>query len=212
MTLRIIVDSNNKNMARNLTITHGKSIFAIAPVKVERGKLYGTTELRVTTPDGSTCHVAGINGDGITIVDTGCTKSGMITEDRLWMERNELIAVLPDGNMAPQVESSFNTEIPLETKASQEDLLSINVSSVYQLTGSEAPDLKTAIGDDIYTFPFSYRGGFETSKAFLLATEDSLYIITGTSADLEYIGIEQSGVLDDGENIDIDDELDFSMM
>ena len=38
-------------------------------------------------------------------------------------------------------------------------------------------------------------------------------MITGTEASLEYIGIEQSGVLDDTtDDIDMDDELDFSMM
>lgn len=200
-------------MARTLTVNLNSCSFTIDPVKVDRSKLYGSIELRVTTPDGAACHVAGINGDGITVVDTGCTKSGMITEDGLWMERDELRAIHADGEEAQPVESSFNSEIALDRKASIEDLLSINVNSVYQLSGLDAVNLATAIGDSIYTFPFSYRGGFEISKAFLLASDSALFLITGTEASLEYIGIDQSGVLDDDtDDNEFADELDFSMM
>ena len=200
-------------MARNLTITLGTSTYAVAPVKVERSKLYGSTEMRVTTIDGHTCHVAGINGDGITIVDPGCTKTGMITEDGLWMERDELRAVKADGSEVPEVESSFNCTILPTGKATMEDLLSINVTSVYQLTGYDTLGLVEAVGDEIYTFPFSYRGGYEHSPAFLLATDSALFIVVGTPAALDFIGIDESGVLDDEiDDNDFEDELDFSMM
>lgn len=200
-------------MARNLTITFGANSFSFVPVKVDRAKLYGTTELRVTNADGRVCHIAGINGDGITVIDSGCVKTGMITDDGCWMDRDELIPLLPNGTEAPVVSSSFDTGIALDSKATEEDLLSINISSVYQLSGDDASSLLEQIGSDIYAFPFNYCPGCESSQAFMIAACDTLFIITGSRAPLEFIGIEQSGVLDDACSGDgFDDELDFSMM
>ena len=200
-------------MARILTLQHGSATFLVNPVKVERTKLYGTTGMRATTPEGKFCHIAGINGDGITVVEPGYTKTGIMTDDGLWADRSELKAVMPDGTDAPLVESSFNSEISLDTKVSENDLLAINVSSVYQLSGADTLQLASQIGDDIYTFRFSYCGGYEPCTAFLMVANGVLYIITGTNAPLEFIGIDQNAVLDNDSDEDIlDDELDFSMM
>ena len=70
------------------------------------------------------------------------------------------------------------------------------------------------LGSDIYTFPFSYRGGAEASTAFLLTNGATPYIFVGQEAQFDFIGLEEQGVLDEPEDeISIeDDELDFSMM
>lgn len=200
-------------MARTLKFIHGTTTASLSPVKVERAKLYGISEMRATTPEGTSCHLAGINSDGVTVVENGCTKNGILAEDGLWIDRSQLKAVRHDGTEAPVIESSFNGDIRLDRKATEEDLLSINVSSVYHLSGPDALALASEVGNDIYTFPFSYNGGYESSIAFLVATGAGIFVITGTSAPLEFIGIEQSGILDEGcEEDAIDDELDFSMM
>lgn len=45
-------------MAKSLNLIIGSNTFALAPTKVERKKLYGWTELRVTDPDGFVCNIA----------------------------------------------------------------------------------------------------------------------------------------------------------
>lgn len=117
-----------------------------------------------------------------------------------------------DKNNTPvsQIESSFEGEIVLNETALIENLLDLKVLSVYQLSDTN-PTLVTAIGDDIYTFPFSYSGGYEHLKAYLLASGGTLYIIAGTPCTFEYLSLDQSGEIDLGDETEIDDELDFSM-
>lgn len=199
-------------MARTLTITCGGATFNVAPIKLERSKLYGGTELQISTKDGIECHIGAINSDGLTIVDTGCAKTGMLAADGQWMERDELVALAPDGTQIQPIASSFDTGIKLADRCQIEDLLSINVQSVYQLSGPDSADIAAMVGEDIFTLQFSYRGGYESMDAFLLATEDGVFLITGNRASLDYIGIDQSGVLDDIDDMEMEAELDFSMM
>ena len=98
-------------------------------------------------------------------------------------------------------------------KATIEDLLDLRVSAVYQLSGEDCEELKGLLGGDIYTFPFSYRGGYETSMAFLLSNGSVVYIITGEKIVFDYVGLDEQGVLTECEEVDIEeDEFDFSMM
>jgi len=201
-------------MAKDLNFVLGASKFAAAPVKLERKKLYGWTELRVQEPDGTVCRQAGLGSDGQTIVPKGAVKTGMVKDDGSWMEKSELKAVHADGSEVVPVPSSFDADIALTEKATSEALLNHVISSVYQLSGDGAAELAAALGSDIYTFPFSYRGGAEASTAFLLTNGATPYIFVGQEAQFDFIGLEEQGVLDEPEDeISIeDDELDFSMM
>lgn len=198
-------------MARQLTFKRGNNVFNVAPVKVERCKIYGRSELRVTDAVGNVCRQCGINNDGTTIVEQGCVKSGILTEDGMWTDRADLIAVNKEGKPVAQVESSFDDEIILQDMASVEDLLNLKVQSVYQLADTDSAALAATIGDDIYTFPFSYSGGYEYLKAFLLVSGGFLYIIAGTPCSFEYLSLNESGALDMDDDAEIDDGLDFSM-
>lgn len=186
--------------------------FCLTPTKIERKKLYGWTELHVATPDGKQCIPAGLNSDGVTLIPQGATKTGMITELGQWMDRCDMIAVNADGEEAQAIPSSFNGGINLTDKASVNDLLDCNINAVYQIYGDDGEELTQAVGNDIFHFPFSYRGGYEAAEAFLLAKDANLFILSGTKRDYEFVGLEQEGVIDDDGDFDIDDELDFGMM
>lgn len=200
-------------MAKALNLVLGGSTFALAPVKVERKKLYGWTELRVTDADGNVCRQAGLDGNGMTIVPKGATKIGMLRADGNWMEKTELQAVHADGTVAEAVPSSFDGDLVLDNKVEAEALLDCVITSVYQLGGDGAEDLAKAIGNDIYKFPFSYRGGFDAADGFLLSNGTVPFIFVGTAAQFEFIGLEEQAVLDEpDEEVEIEeDELDFSM-
>ena len=136
----------------------------------------------------------------------------MLSEDGLWMERSELMAFDAHGNMAQAVPSSFDTGIDLLEKTTVEDLLDHNLASVYQLTGEDSVLLSSKIGDDIYKFPFSYRGGYELNTAFIITNGPNVFIIVGIDGNYDYIGLEQQGVLDTVEDeICLDEEIDFTM-
>lgn len=200
-------------MAKALNLILGGSTFALAPTKVERKKLYGWTELRATDPDGNVCRQAGLDSNGVTIIPKGATKIGMLREDGNWMEKDELQALHADGSVAEAIPSSFEGEIKLEQKVDTEKLMDCIVTSVYQLEGEGAEELAKAIGSDIYTFPFSYRGGYDASDGFLLSNGTTPFIFVGTEAKFELIGLEEQAVVDEpDEEVEMEeDELDFSM-
>lgn len=200
-------------MAKPLTIVLNGHPFALAPTKIERRKLYGWTELRATDTDGVICRQAGLDSNGVTIIPKGATKIGMLRSDGNWMEKDELQAVYPDGRPAEPVPSSFDTEIILDRKVTVEELFDNVISSVYQLTGDEMAALAEALGSDIYRFPFSYRGGYESANGFLLGNGAMPFIFVGTEAIFDYIGLDGQGVLDEAaDEVEIEeDDLDFSM-
>ena len=201
-------------MAKALNFNLGGTPFSLAPTKLERKKFYGWTELRVTAGDGSVCQQVGLGSDGQTIIPKGGIKIGTLKEDGSWMDRCELVAVHADGSPAEAFPSSFDSPILLDTKASQEDLLDCIVSSVYQLDGDNSEGLASAVGGNIYSFPFSYKGGYESSTAFLVAVGSSVFILVGNPTRFEMVGLDQQGVIDEpDEEIEMDeDELDFNMM
>ena len=200
-------------MAKNLNLLLSGHTFALAPTKIERKKLYGWTELRATDSDGYICRQVGLDSNGVTIIPKGATKIGMLCQDGNWMEKDELQPVYPDGSVAESIPSSFDTVITLDHKATVEELLDHVISSVYQLGGDEAGELAKALGNDIYSFLFSYRGGYEAADGFLLSNGAVPFIFVGTEAQFDFIGLEEQAVLDEPEDeVEIeDDELDFSM-
>lgn len=201
-------------MAKTISIKCNGVTCDVAPVKVERRKIYGYSQVRAVTPEGGVCTNGGINNDGTTLVDLGCTKTGLIKSDGEWMERSELQAYNADGTAAEFHVSTFESGIELNRVATVEELLDLNVAAVYQLGGNDALKLREMIGDEIYRCSFSYRGGYELNEAFVLKADDSVFIITGQSSVYEPIGISQEGNFDDenDETSEEEDELDFSMM
>lgn len=200
-------------MARTLTFDINGASIEAAPIKLDRRKLYGWAEMRALTPEGKICHQGGVNSDGVTLVEPGCTKTGLITADGQWTDHSQLLAFNSDGSIATRVESSFSVGIVLDKKASVEDLLNLKVLSVYQLAGADAANLKQQIGNDIYSFPFSYSAGYEHLAAFIFATDSSVFILAGTPCEFDYLSLGHSVILECDEDFDLlDDELDFSMM
>lgn len=198
-------------MARKLNITLRGATFEVEPVKLERKKLYGWIETRVTTPEGELCTSASLNDDGVTVAASGCVKSGIITDDGNWAERDEFITVDMDGKPVEAATSSFDTGIQLTEHATPDDILATEITTVYQLDGEGDDSLIAALGDEIYTFPWSYRGG-TNSTAYLLSIGHEIFILAGTSFPIEYIGYEDNSALDEeGEEEFESEDLDFSM-
>lgn len=199
-------------MARILSFKIKGHEFIASPTKVDRRKLYGWTELVVTDTNGNLCRQAAINSDGVTIIDQGATKLGIVTEDGLWVERNELIAVDSSGNEIKPVASSFDCGCLLEETATIDEILNLNVSSVYQISMDNDLSFRNEIGETIYKFRFNYNSGVFPAMAFLLANSEGIFMLTGTPATVEFLSLDESGVIDDTDEFEIDEDLDFGMM
>ncbi|MCM1139306.1 MAG: hypothetical protein NC248_12125 [Bacteroides sp.] len=199
-------------MAKQLTFQIGNRGFSLEPVKVDRKKIYGWSETQVTDQNGSLCSSALLNDDGMTVAPSGATKPGMLSDEGQWVNRDELVALDGNGTEAKPVASSFDEVINLRNIVSLDDFLSMNIDSIYQLAGEEAAEIATIIGSNIYGFDFSYRGGYQTSDACILASDGNLFVLMGTRTEFPYVSIGEEGILDE-ENVEeaMEEEIDFNM-
>lgn len=198
-------------MAQALQFTLAGTAFEAVPVKLERKKLYGYTEIVARDASGAVCAAAQVDPDGELLVPTGAVKPGILDEDGRWVERAELVAVDAEGKELTLAPSSFGQVIELANKATEEDFLDHIWKSVYQL---DTPELAAAVGADIYAFPFNYRAAPAPDDGFLLAEGGAAFLFAGEKIEFEYLGIAEEGVLDEdeSESADEDEDLDFGMM
>lgn len=200
-------------MARQLTFILGKKEYAASPVKIDRRKLYGWTEVLALDDAGNPCEVVSTDDTGRYIIPRGGTAVGLLSPAGEWVERSELQVVTPEGRPVELRPSSFSSSIRLGSKATEEMLLDHEITDFYELTEASA-DLAAAVGDIIYTFDFCYTDGCEGNPAFLLASDDRVFLLVGQKLCFEMVGYEEPGFIDedtDDEDDMMDGEVDFAM-
>ncbi len=186
--------------------------YEAVPVKLERKKLYGYTELVATDGTGGVCQAAKLDPDGSLIVPPGGIKSGMISSSGKWMDRSELKAVDADGNELPVAPSSFGQTLELAEEASEEQFLDHVWKSVYQLAN---PELAAAVGNRIFKFAFNYRADVCPTDGLLLAANGLAYLFSGEQITRDLIGLEEEMVVEDGpvdDTLADEEDLDFTMI
>lgn len=199
-------------MPRQLTFVIKRRKYQASPVKIDRRKLYGWTQVEATDDAGSLCEVVSADETGRVIIPRGGTAVGLLTTRGEWVERSELKTVTAEGKPAKLLPSSYNTEIALKQKATTDEYLNHNITDFYAL--EDAPeDLVWAVGKDIYTFSYCYTEGCEGFPAFVLASGGELFLLIGQRLRFEMVGYEEPGYIDD--NFDDEDadeqEVDFAM-
>ena len=198
-------------MAKELLFSLGGSLYGSAPVKLERKKLYGWSSVVATDRQDMTCISAYLSPDDSMVIPSGAFKQGTVDDEGRWVDKSELTAYGENGQALAVVPSSFDSTIELHETVPAEEFLDHEWDSVYQLANTELAD---AVGDDIYVFPFSYKGGTTRNDGFLMRTDAGLFLFSGSKLDYPLVTLAQETVIDDFED-DLEediDELDFSMM
>lgn len=197
-------------MAKELIFKLFDTWFAATPVKLERKRVYGWTETIATDKNGEACVSAYLSPDDSLIIPSGGLKQATVDSDGRWIDKSELIAYSEDGeSKLPVLPSSFDAPIELNTKATIEEFLDNDWESVYQLVN---PELAAAVGEDIYKFEFSYRGGTNHNDAYLLNTPGGLFLFAGDKQEFPLVSLAEETTIDDNEEPEEEiDELDFSM-
>ena len=198
-------------MAKELTFKLAGKDYGAAPVKLERKKIYGWTDLVATDRDGNVCGKAYLSPDDSLIIPSGGLKQAVVDDEGRWVEKGELTPYSEDGaEPLPIYASSFDAPIVLKEKATTEEFLDNDWESVYQLVNA---DLAAAVGNDIYKFDFSYRGGTNHNDAYLMATPTGLFLFAGDKQELPLVSLAEETTIDDTEEpVEEEiDELDFSM-
>ena len=154
--------------------------------------------------------------DGKTLIDKGGTALTTLNAKGSSIDRAALTAVDENGDKIEPVQSSFNEPNVLK-KTDADDYLAQVVKSVYWLQPPEDGDIKYLLdhlsGDQIFTFPFSYRGGLDYDRAFVLGADNEAFMIVGKPADFTFLKLNQAAALDSTEEQDIsEDDLDFDLL
>jgi hypothetical protein len=204
-------------MARELILSLDGHEISVELFKLDREKLYGEVEIEAFDEKGNEAAIRVLAADGKTLIDKGGTALTTVNEDGESISRSELVAVDEDGDKIQPVKSSFGEPNVLK-EASVDAYLSQIVKSVYVLEpAAEDSDLDfihdhLAAGN-IYTFPFSYRGGVEYDNAYLLARDNATFMIVGKTAELQYVRLNQAAALDTVEETQVSEEdLDFGLL
>ncbi len=196
-------------MAKALTFVHQNKEYQLEPTKIERKKIYGYTLTKYFASDDSECEFASLTDDGLAIIPKGASGQNILTEDGIAFSRNDLLAFDFQGNPLSKISSSFDQKIELSQPASIEDYLSLNVNSIYQLNFDDEDILKL-LKDNIFKIQFNYREGYEPNDAFLVSNGKEIFMIVGSIADFEYIGLENiEPELVGNEEADEDFEIDM---
>lgn len=203
-------------MARPLVLVLDGVEYPVGIVKVDRDKLYGKMAIEAFDEKGREAELRILAADGKTLINKGGTALATVTDKGDSVDRNDLVPITEDGDKIESVASSFNQNNILEKAEVDEYLLQI-VKSVYLISPFEEADisglLEQVAAGQIYGFPFSYRGGVEYDSAFVIGSGKDAFIVTGKQADLDFIELNESTVLNNDEEDEISvDDLDFDLM
>ena len=200
-------------MARKAEFSiNGQSIIAEL-TKVDRKKIYGWSAIEVFDENGSKCNLAGL-AEGQFVMPSGSTALVTLNSKGETVSKDTLIGVDSDGKKVEKVPSIYDEKVMLR-EATVDEYLSMAVKSVYQLQVDENKEalLNELNKGKIYYFVFNYRADYEGDDAFLISNGTDVFAITGMSADLEFIGLEdneQELVPEEAEAVE-EDDMDFSM-
>ena len=198
-------------MAKELIFKLNGKDFSGAPVKLERKKIYGWTDTVATDRNGDVCVAAYLSPEDVLIIPSGGLKQATVNPDGRWIDKSELTAYSEDGeSVLPVLPSAFDSPIELAIKATIEEFLDNDWESVYQIMNVE---LANALGDDIFKFEFSYRGGTNDNDGYLIATPSGLFLFAGDAQEFSFVGLSDETSIDEAEDQDTEeiDDLDFSM-
>ena len=203
-------------MARPLILSLDGQDFSVTLLKIDREKLYGKVDIEAFDEKGREASLRVLAADGKTLIDKGGTALATINDKGDSVDRPDLIPVNADGEKIEQVPSSFGQPNILKPTTVEDYFLQI-VKSVYLVQPFEGANLKDlhdqVSTDQIFTFPFSWRGGVEYDNAFVIGAGAETFIVVGKQAEFQFIKLNQSAVLESTEEEEISaDDLDFDLM
>ncbi len=205
-------------MARQLVLSLDGREFPVSLIKIDREKLYGSVEIEAFDEKGREAQLRVLAADGKTLIDKGGTALTTVNEKGTSVDRSTLVAVDEDGDTIEPVPSSFNAPNVLD-RATTDDYLAQMVKSVYLLQPpEEGGDIEYLLdhldGEQIFTFPFSWRGGLDYDKAFIIGADSEAFMVVGKQAEFKFLRLNQAAnLLDSTEEEEISaDDLDFDLI
>ncbi len=204
-------------MPRPIVFRYAGTEVAFQLNKVDRSRLYGTKEREVLDDDGRTCEMATIADDGRTVIGKGGTGLGYVSADGEWCSKSDLKPVDLEGEAITPVKSSFDSPIELDDTVPVDEYLTHNIRLVYWLDAEDVDDdLEQKLADgEIFSFPYSYRGGLQADAAFLMQGDDGHHFLAvGDPTNLRMVGLQQTASVaeEESDSAEEGDFMDFDMI
>jgi hypothetical protein len=198
-------------MAKEVIFKFQENVVKTSLTKVDRDKVYGWSEIIYTDKSGNICTWATLLNDGETLIGTGGTALKSFNNVGKEISKSDLIAVFDDGTEATLINSVFDVETMLSNEKSIEDLMNLEVKSVYQLEVIENKDVleNWLTKYKVLYLTFNYRTDYEGDDAFILNQGDLFFIITGNIKDFRYVSLQTYQNLE--VETDESEEIDFNM-
>ena len=199
-------------MGRKVSFNIENSILQSEIVKVDRSKLYGISQKVVYDKNKDECLLSDLY-EGSILLPKGSIAQVLIDKDGNSISRSDLIGFNSKGEKVEKVPSIFSIENKCK-KVDINTLISSSIKSIYQLKieENEVENWKNYfLNDDVYLFEFNYREDYEGDEAYLISNGEDFFIGVGKSNEFEYLELSNVSVEDTNDEIDLEDDLDFSM-
>lgn len=82
-------------MAKELIFKLSGTDYGAAPVKLERKKIYGWSDIVATDRNGSACGSAYLSPDDALVIPKGGLKQAVVDDEGRWVEKKDLTSSLP---------------------------------------------------------------------------------------------------------------------
>lgn len=203
-------------MARAMNLSFEGKEFSLGIKKVDRSKIYGYTSVDIRDDDNLKCVLATISDDGKHILSKGCVGYTALNEKGEYISNAEMIVVDSEGKPLEKISSSFDLDKIDLQKGKMEDFLQLAVKSVYELFADGETDLSALISllkeHKLLRFNFNYRTDYDADEAFLLESNDTVFMVIGAISPFEFVGLEKTVEVAIEEEEDDDDDFDFGML
>ena len=199
-------------MAKQILVKQTDAISSFDFKKVDRSKLYGKRRRIPLDPEGEPCTRAQLASDGSVLIRSGMLAQGYFEPDGTWVRQGDLQGMDGAGRPVEKEDSTLGVEQELEGPVDPEELLDLDVSSIYAL---EKADVDAALekslnAGEIFRFRFNYRADYHSDTGYLVANKSGVYCITGNPAITSWSELGQI-VETTFEEETMEDDLDFEM-
>jgi len=197
-------------MAREIQLLLDNNLSSFAFKKVSRNDLYGFKKRIPLGSDGQPCARAQIDEDTGQLIPSGGLESVYINQNFSNVEKNDLVAKDSNNQILKKFDSTLGAPQKIEPM-SVDDLLSLEVTSVYALTPSSLDSkLETALSQNqCFQFPFNYYADYNLETGVLIKSGENIFALIGNLCPSDWV--EENTQPSIIEEIQEEEELDFQM-
>ena len=198
-------------MAREIQLLLDNNLSSFAFKKISRNDLYGFKKRIPLGNDGQPCVRAQIDEDTGQLIPSGGLEGVYINKNFSNVEKNDLVARNSSNQTLKKFDSTLGTPQKIEP-ISIDDLLSLEVTSVYALTPSSIDaKLETSLSQNqFFKFSFNYYADYNLETGVLIKSGENIFALIGNHCPTEWVEENtQPSIIED---ILDEEELDFQML